>query len=226
MDTSSNRGPACAHARPAQPNAARRGATDEQRTLIVRAAERILCEGGAEAVTVAGVCSAAGVPRSAFHAIFKDSAQCLLAVFDEASSQACSAMTDPYRAADSWVEAIRGALSQLLAFLDRRPRLACFLIVDSLAGDTRMRTRREDVLVHLAYRLEADRPPSDAGSLPAPYGARAVVGAVASILHGRLIEEPTPSLQGLHRSLMGLIVLPYLDVEGARRELSRPAPDG
>jgi hypothetical protein len=154
-----------------------------------------------------------------------DGAQCMLAVFDEAIAQACSAMTGAYRAADCWVDAIRGALAELLAFLDQRPLLARFLIVDSLAGDAAMRLRRHEMLTELARALEADRPPQPAGSLPAPFGGEAVVGAVASILHARLLEEPTPSLLSLHGPLMSMIVLPYLDVEAARRELSRPEPE-
>src|ERR1700683_340476 len=63
-------------------------------------------------------------------------AQRLLAVFDEASAQVCAAMTGAYRAADCWVDAIRSALAELLAFLDHRPGLARLLIVDALVGDS------------------------------------------------------------------------------------------
>lgn len=155
-----------------------------------------------------------------------DVAQRPLAVFDEATSQVCSVMTVAYRAADCWVDAIRDALAELLAFLDHRPRLARLLIVDSLLGDAAVRARRHQILAELARALEVDRPPPVAGSLPAPFGGEAVVGAVASIVHGRLLEEPTPSLLDLHGSLMSLIVLPYLDATAARSELSRPAPAG
>jgi AcrR family transcriptional regulator len=222
MDWSSNSVTACLGA----PSAARSTVAHEQRARIVSAAEQLICEGGAGRVTLGNVCSTAGVSRSAFHAVFEDEAQCLMVVFEEASSQACSAMTAAYRAAGCWVDAIRGALADLLAFLDQRPRMARFLIVDSLASDATTRARRENLLAWLARALEADRPPLPTASLPAPFGGQAVVGAVASILHGRLLEEPTPSLLDLHGSLMGLIVLPYLDVAAARNELSRSAPEG
>ncbi|HKH79263.1 MAG TPA: hypothetical protein VJ996_04530, partial [Solirubrobacteraceae bacterium] len=89
--------------------------------------------------------------------------------------------------------------------------------------DPVLRARRGEVLAALAGALEADRPPATAGSLPAPYGAEAIVGAVASILHTRLREEPVPSLRDMCGALMGVIVLPYLDAAAARRELARPA---
>jgi hypothetical protein len=149
-------------------------------------------------------------------------AQLLLADFERLSSELGAAMAAAYEAADSWVEAVGAALAELLAFLDRRPRDARLLIVDSLVGDPAIRARREQLLAQLAGALEADRPPPALGSLPAPFGGQAVVGAVAAILHGRLREEPPPPLLDLHESLLGLIVLPYLDVTTARDRPARP----
>jgi hypothetical protein len=149
-------------------------------------------------------------------------AHCQLAVFEDASSEVGAAMAGAYAAADSWVEAIGSALTELLAFLERRPRIARFLIVDSLVGSPEIRARREHLLAQLARALEAGRPPPTPGSLPAPFGGEAVVGAVAAILHGRLLEDPAPSLLELHESLLGLIMLPYLDVAPPRGEPARP----
>jgi hypothetical protein len=149
-------------------------------------------------------------------------ARCVLADFEGLGSELGAAMAAAYEAADSWVEAIGAALAELLAFLDRRPRDARLLVVDSLVGDPAIRVRREQLLAQLARALEADRPPPVPGSLPAPFGGQAVVGAVAAILHGRLREEPPPRLLDLHESLLRLIVLPYLDVTSARDRPARP----
>ncbi len=205
---------------------ARDTASPERRARLVRAAEQLVCDCGAEHVTVSAVCTASGVSRGAFHATFKDRRGCLLAVFDETSARVGAAMVDAYRAGTSWVDAVRGALLELLGFLDDEPLLARFLVAGSLAGDARLRARREDVLAALARALEADRPPQGTASLPAGFGSEAVVGAIASILHGRLLEEPVPALGELSGSLMGVIVLAYLDATAARGEVSRPLPVG
>lgn len=194
-----------------------------RRARLIAAAERLICDGGAERVTVADVCAAARVSSRSFYVAFEDRGQCLLAVFDEASDQAAVVMARAYRAGGSWVDGVRGALCELLAFLDDRPGLARFLIVGSLAGDATLRARRRQVLAVLARALEAECPSASAGSLPASFGAEAVVGAVASILHGRLREEPVPLLRDMCGPLMGMIVLPYLDAAAARRELLCPA---
>jgi AcrR family transcriptional regulator len=152
--------------------------------------------------------------------------QILLAAVEQASAEACAAMTRAYRGADSWVESIRDALAALLALLERNPRLARLLIVDSLAGDAAVRARRDRLLAELARALEAERPAAAAGSLPPPSSAEAVVDAVASILHGCLQADPTPSLSDMHGPLMSLIALQCLDVSSARGELTRARPQG
>jgi AcrR family transcriptional regulator len=201
----------------------RRGVSADQRERIVCATERLIRERGAENVIVGEICAAAGISRRTFYAAFENRRECLLAVFDRVSAQAGQAMAGAYRSESSWVDAVRGALIELLAFLDEEPGLARFLVVGSLAGDSALRARRAQALAVLAHALERTCPAPAAGSLPPPFGGQAVVGAVASILHGRLREEPVPSLCDMLGSLMGVIVLPYLDATAARRELSRPS---
>jgi AcrR family transcriptional regulator len=192
-----------------------------QRARLVSAAELLICDGGAERVTVAEVCAAARVPSRVFHAAFEDCDACLLAVFDDASERAAAAIARAYRAGGSWVERVRCALFELLTIFDKRPGLARFLLIDTLAGDQSLRARRVEALAALACAIELDCPRSSAASLP-PFGADALVGTIASILHARLRVEPPPSLREMCGALMALIVLPYLDAEAARRELMRP----
>ncbi len=54
--------------------------------------------------------------------------------------------------------------------------------------------------------------------------AESVVGGVLAVLQARLLEPTPRRLTELLSSLMGVIVLPYLGQEAARRELSRPVP--
>ncbi len=223
-DLQSERASISSLVRPAARRPARATVSPERRARLLRAAEQLVRDRGAEHVTVSAVCTASGVSRGAFYAAFKDRRGCLLAIFDETSARAGAAMADAYRAGASWVDAVRGALLELLAFLDDAPLLARFLVVDSLAGDPRLRARRQAVLTTLARALEVDRPPTASGSLPAGFGSEAVVGAIASILHGRLLEEPVPALGELSGSLMGVVVLAYLDAAAARGEVSRPLP--
>jgi AcrR family transcriptional regulator len=222
--SSSDQGSTRTRVRPGARVGIRRGVSADQRARIVCATERLIRERGAESVIVGEICAAAGISRGTFYMAFENRRECLLAVFDRVSAQAGQAMAGAYRSESSWVDAVRGALIELLAFLEEEPGLARFLVVGSLAGDSALRARRVQALAVLAHGLESACPAPAAGSLPPPFGGQAVVGAVASILHGRLREEPVPSLRDMLGSLMGVIVLPYLDATAVRRELSRPSP--
>jgi AcrR family transcriptional regulator len=195
--------------------------SEEQHAMLLRAAQRVVCERGADALTIKSVCAEADASQSAFHATFAGRTDCLLAVFDESIEIARTVMMRACRSGDDWVDGVRRALSELLDLMDRHQRLARLVIVDSLAGDAPMLVRRSRLIEELAAALQSGSPAIAVDSLPAPFGADAVVGGIVSIIHARLLEYPTPSLLDLAQPLMGVIVLPYLGVAAARGELSR-----
>jgi AcrR family transcriptional regulator/DNA-binding MarR family transcriptional regulator len=191
---------------------------------IVAAAQRLLREVPTETLSVASVCAAAGVSRSTFYASFADRDEMVLAVFDDVTQRAGAAMNTARQAQGSWLDGVREALIELLGMLDEDPRLGRFIVAGSLAGDEALLARRTRALACLVDALEEGCPPAAAEALPAPFGGEAVVGAVISILHSRLLEDPVPPLLPICGSLMSVIVLSYLGVEAARGELARSLP--
>jgi AcrR family transcriptional regulator/DNA-binding MarR family transcriptional regulator len=177
-----------------------------------------------ETLNVASVCAAAGVSRSTFYAAFADCDELSLAVFDDIVRRAGEAMDAARAAQASWLDGVRSALIELLDLFDDDPGLARFVVAGSLAGDGELLAHRAHSLSLLVDALDSGSPPAATEPLPAPFGGEAVVGAVASILHSRLLEEPVPPLRPLCGSLMSVIVLSYLGAEAARAELERPLP--
>ena len=203
---------------------AQRAVMHVQRVRIIAAAQQVLRETPVETLNVAAVCAAAGVSRSTFYASFADCDQLLLAVFDDVTRQTAEALCAARAAQDSWLDGVRSALIELLGLLDEDPGLARFVVAGSLAGDGELLARRARAVSCLVDALDEGSPPAAAEPLPAPFGAEAVVGAVVSILHSRLLEEPVPPLLPMCGSLMSVIVLSYLGVEAARAEMERPLP--
>jgi AcrR family transcriptional regulator len=202
----------------------RRPLPRDDRAALLWAAERLVRERGSHAVTVEAVCARAKRSRSAFYEVFADRTDCLLGVFDEVAERAERMMHTAYVEQGDWLDGVRDALSELLLALDRNPLLARFMLLDSAAGDPPMLGRRSRLLAQVAAAIDAARPPDTGDSRQAPFGGEAVVGAIASILHGRLLEDPPPRLADLAGALMGVIVLPYLGAQAAREEVSRPPP--
>ncbi len=180
------------------------------RARILAAAEEILATHGAEQLTATAITAAAEVSRTTFYAIFADREDCLLALFEEVVDRLRAVMLLAYSAEDSWLDGVRASLSVLLEVLDSQPHLARFLIVGGVSGDTPLVVRRRAVLADLARALEADAPERSSEAAPVPFGADALVGGAASIIHSRLSEEPVPALAGLSASLMAVLVLPFV----------------
>src|SRR5674476_1382765 len=80
--------------------------------------------------------------------------------------------------------------------------------------------RRGEVLDSLARVLDDERAP--ARGYPPPLTAQAVLSGVLGVLHERLLKPDPGALVELCNPLMSFIVLPFLGVRAARRELSRP----
>jgi AcrR family transcriptional regulator len=196
-----------------------------RRARILAAARMLLREDPHADLRLAAICARARVSRRTVCESFDGRAALVLALFDDLVARVGATMADARRRrASSWLDGVRAALDALLDLLDASPGVARFLIVDSLAGDDVLLERRGCALATVASELDSGAPSPPAGSTPAPFGAEALVGAVVSILHARLLEDPVPALWPLRGSMMSVIVLPYLGVEASRRELERLAP--
>jgi AcrR family transcriptional regulator len=216
-----------------------------QRARILAAMIEVSCERGAGSVTVAHVVERAGVSRRTFYEIFEDREDCFIAAFDEAIARASRYVLDSHDPAAKWEMRVRSALTGLLTFLEMERGAGRLLIVASLGAGAIALERRKRVLAQIIAVIDEGHAESRAGSLVRgrqaelpPLTAEGIVGGVLSVLHSRLME-PQPStterssrvggidgasLLALTGPLMSMIVLPYLGMAAARKELARPTP--
>lgn len=196
---------------------------DIQRGRLLAAMAQACVERGAANVTVAQVVQSAGVSRRTFYEVFDDVEDCLTCAIDDALAQAAAYVLPVSRAADSWRGRMRAGLEALLRFIEEEPYLGRLLIVETLGSGQGARERRERVVAQLAGAVDAGRTEAKGGTAANRLTAEGVVGSVLSILHARLVDgEESRPLGGLAGPLMSMIVLPYLGVAAARRELQRP----
>jgi AcrR family transcriptional regulator len=191
---------------------------------ILDAARQLVSRHGWETLAVGELCLASGTSRREFDEEFGGGVEdVLLELFQAELGRFRERMARAYREGheQGWTEAIRGALYELLSAIDDDPGMARFLLVGSLSGSQALRATRCEALRRLAIALERERPQTGEGALDAPFGGEAVVGAVVSILHARLLEDPVPEMKALCGPLMGVTVLPYLGAGAARGEVAR-----
>jgi AcrR family transcriptional regulator len=195
-----------------------------QRLRILAGMFQTACERGAGSVTVAHVVERSGVSRRTFYELFDDRDDCFLAAFEEALTRASERVFGAYRSGDGWLEQLRAGLVELLVFLDEEPLAGRLLVCESLSAGPVVLGRRAEVIRVLTRAVDAGRALVREGREPLPLAAEATVGGVLSLIYARLCEPQDGGLLELAGPLMSMIVLPYLGVGAARRELDRRLP--
>src|ERR1022692_3097839 len=117
-----------------------------QRARILAAMVDVASEHGYGYATVARVVARSGVSRRTFYEQFVDRDECFLAAFDQAMEGIVSIAVPAYRAPSKWRGRVRAGLTVLLESLDREPRIARLVIVETLgAGHTVLEHRRRGI---------------------------------------------------------------------------------
>jgi AcrR family transcriptional regulator len=181
----------------------------------------VACEHGGRDVTVARVVSRAGVSRRTFYEIFDGCDDCLLTAFEDGIGRMARKVVASYEQPGRWREKLRAALTTLLCELDREPQLARFLVVETLSAGSPALKRRQEILAEATSAIDGDATKAN-GRRSSPLSAEAVVGAVASVIHDRLLDDDPTPLTSLVNPLMSTAVLLYHGPAAARRELQTP----
>ncbi len=195
-----------------------------QRARILAAMIDVASERGLADATVSYVVSRSGVSRRTFYEIFPDREACFLAALDTTVERASEYVLPAYRTPGSWQQSVRNALTGLLSFLDAQPAMGRLLIVESLAGGPVALKRRRELFDVLTTAIDLGRDQPNARKGIPPLTSEAVLGAVLSLIHSRMVyHDPRPLIE-LTGALMSIVVLPYLGPTTAQRELQQPTP--
>jgi AcrR family transcriptional regulator len=187
---------------------------------ILRAMIATAGEHGAQAASVQRVSDVAGVSTTAFHALFADRGECLLAALHHAVGVARQDAVRAYAAQLSWVQRIRAGLLALLELFDADRPLARLCLLEAQTIGPAAQAYRAEVLAELAFLLDQGR--TAARVQPPPFTAEGVVGGALSIVQTHLLDPQPASLRELINPLMSFIAFPYLGSGAARAQLTHP----
>jgi AcrR family transcriptional regulator len=199
--------------------------SEMQRSRLLAATATIVDEQGYGRTTVARITERARVSRRTFYEQFNDREACLDALIEDVVTAIEAEIARSDLNGLSWRERVRGGLVAILSYFDREPVLARVCVVQSLRGGPLVLKRREQILARLAAVLDEGRHASSRGGGVTELTAEGLIGAALAIIHTRLQRrQAKPPLTSLTGELMSMIVLPYLGVAAARRELTRALP--
>jgi AcrR family transcriptional regulator len=212
--------------RPDQLTGGRHGLTAEevrasQRDRIMRAMTEAVGEHGYHGVRIADVVWRAGVSRKTFYELFGGKDDCFCATYGAWIDRLLATTFDAFETQTEWVDQLRAALVALLGALAREPDAArmCFSEVLVAGGETQQ--RREQTIATVTELFRAPGMPDG------PLGETLRAGRVSELgetLRREIAAGRTERLPELVPELMCAMVLPFLGMDAAQRELSRGTP--
>jgi AcrR family transcriptional regulator len=202
----------------------REGVVEIQRARMLHAMAELVSERGVANVSVAHIVERAGISRRTFYEVFTGREDCFLAAFDDAIERIARRVIPVYERPSKWRERIRASLIELLLFFDNDPCTGRLVVVETLGAGRLALERRGLVLAQVIEAVDEGRREAKGGVEPPPLTAEGVAGAVLSVIHGRMVERDRKPLVELVNPLMSIIVLPYLGLSAARREIERTVP--
>jgi AcrR family transcriptional regulator len=151
-----------------------------QRERLLEAMTHVAAREGYAEMSIAHLTARAGVSRQTFYELFEDKEDCFLAAYQKASSEILGKLQQAVNTSDWW-ETPSKAMRVLLEEMDSDPETAWLFFVEGMAGGSRVRRHRNEVLDAFERLTEnfLNHAPQDGMTLDIP--SIALVGAIRSI---------------------------------------------
>jgi AcrR family transcriptional regulator len=178
-----------------------------QRERLLRAAAAEFAERGYTGASSESISRRAGMSKATFYEHFSNKEECMLALFDTASSTIGRAMANAARGVgrgavgrEGAVARMRAATRAFLTALADHPEYAQTLLVEIIGAGPRAAQRRDQMLQQFADVLDAENAASARRGLierfASPYDAFAIVGATTELVSRQVrLGEPEDVLE-------------------------------
>jgi AcrR family transcriptional regulator len=186
-----------------------------QRQRLIAGVSRALAEQGYAELTVKHVIEAAGVSRRTFYAYFDNKRDCVLVAHRDVFERVLALLLRACATERNWPRKVKAAIAALFAFAEEAPDEVRLLTLDALAADLTIARHVVDSNAHFAALLRDGRRHTPLGDALPDLTEEALIGAISSILAGRLLEGGAESLAGLEPELVQLVLTPYVGVQEA-----------
>jgi AcrR family transcriptional regulator len=163
-----------------------------QRRRLFEAAAAVFARVGYAEASAEAIAREAGMSKATFYEHFANKEECILALFDEASTEVKRAMAEAANAEGhaTYEERVHAVVRAFLGTLAAYPESAQTLLVEIIGAGPRAMARRDAILEAFADALLRDNartaPTYGAGTFVSPDDAFGVIGAIVELVSLRL----------------------------------------
>ncbi len=187
------------------------------RRRLIDAFTKIASERGYASTTVNEVAAAADLPRSVFFEHFSSKRQCLSAAYDTFFERLVAETKQNMDTDGEWPLQVKAAVGAGLGFVSETATRSRFFAVDALVAGPVILERYLAAMNRVVPLLREGREHSpEAGELP-ELTEPVLIGGIAGLLSGSLLEEDLTSIAGLESELVEMLLTPYVGRDEARR---------
>ena len=190
---------------------------ENQRRRLIAGVARALAEQGYAELTVKRVIEAAGVSRTTFYANYDNKRDCVLAAHRDVFERLLTLLLRACAGERQWPWKVKAAFATVFAFAHEAPDEARLLTLDALATDLTIARQVVDSNAHLAALLRDGRRHTPLGSALPDLTEEGLIGAVSSIIGGRLLEGGVKAIEGMEPELVQIVLTPYVGAQEAAR---------
>lgn len=194
------------------------------REQLMAAMVDLVFERGYEEASVEQIAARAGASTSEFGEVFNSKDECALATLVEIGTSAMRSTQAAYDCEPSWPDSLRAAAYELASWIIENPKRTRFGMLEMLWANDMTRAMRENLFSGFIAMIDGGREvAADPEAIPA-YTAEATIGSITQMMIKRLQKRDEVDPAVFIPELMYMAVLPYLDEEVARKELTMPPP--
>lgn len=175
---------------------------------------------GFEQVAVRHVIERAQTSRATFYKHFVDREDCFAQAYGDAGEWVYRRMIGAAKRQPSWREGLRAALAELLEFCANQPAIAKALVVEVHAAGERSLAMRRDLMERLSRALDSARREIPSRQAPPPITSDFIVGAIDTLLAGKLLDGDAARAPEMLPGLLHFIVMQYLGESAAWEEMA------
>ena len=173
---------------------------------------------GYERATVQQVIERARASRATFYRNFSDKEDCFAQAHGLLADWVYARLAAAARRKQLWREQLRAALSEALEMCANQPAFARALIVEPLTAGGQAREKHEWLLERLSEDLDEARREST-GETPPQSTSAFTLGAIETLLRGKLMAREVDETRELLPTLLYLAVMPYFGEAAAWEEI-------